>query len=122
MNFAKEYDATVIVFEHLTNLKPEKGTKSHRLNRKLGYWLKARIFKYTRYKALHAGILTSRVNPKYTSVRCPYCGFVTIERYTPGQKRGVKLARCTNCKTRDVNSDFVGSLGIGTKFRLRYTA
>jgi IS605 OrfB family transposase len=122
VNFAKEHGAIVIVFEHLTNLKPEKGTKSHWLNRKLGYWLKARIFKYTRYKALHAGILTSRVNPKHTSARCPYCGYLTIIRYTPGQRKGVKLARCTNCGTHGVNSDFVGSLGIGTKFRLRYTA
>ena len=47
VNFAKEYDATVIVFEHLTNLKPEKGTKSHRLNRKLGYWLKKRGYSNT---------------------------------------------------------------------------
>jgi IS605 OrfB family transposase len=122
VNFAKEHGATVIVFEHLTNLKPEKGAKSHWLNRKLGYWLKARIFEYNQYKALHASILTSRVNPKYTSARCPYCGYLTIKRYTPSHKRGVKLARCTNCRTHGVNSDFVGSMGIGAKFRLRYAA
>jgi IS605 OrfB family transposase len=122
VNFAKDHGATVIVFEHLENLKPEKGTRSHRMNRRLGHWVKARIFNYTQYKALHAGILTSRVSPRNTSSKCPYCGFLAIERYTPGKIGGVKLARCTNCGVGGMNSDFVGSLGIGRTFILRQKA
>ena len=122
VNFAKDHGATVIVFEHLENLKPEKGTRSHRMNRKLGHWVKARIFNYTQYKALHAGILTSRVSPRNTSSKCPYCGFLAIERYTPGKIGGVKLTRCTNCGVGGMNSDFVGSLGIGRTFILRQKA
>jgi IS605 OrfB family transposase len=122
VNFAKKHGAAVIVFEHLENLKPEKRTRSHWLNRKLGHWVKARIFRYTRYKALHAGILTARVSPRDTSSRCPYCGFLAIERYTPGKPGGVKLARCTNCGVGDINSDFVGSLGIGRTFIFKQKA
>jgi IS605 OrfB family transposase len=120
VDFAASHGAKVIVFEHLDNLKPEKGTKSHWLNRKLGHWVKGRVFRYTQYKGLHAGIVTSRVSPKGTSSRCPYCGYHTIERYTPGKERGVDLARCTNCGIRDINADFIGTLGIGRNFRLKH--
>jgi len=123
-NFAKHYGAKVIVFEHLNNLKPSKGTKSHWLNQKFIFWVKGRIFRYTQYKALHIGIITCRVTPKETSSRCPYCGFLTIVRYNKDKNekeiKGVDLAKCTNCKTHDVNSDFIGSLGIGRNFRLKH--
>jgi IS605 OrfB family transposase len=120
INFAKDHEAKIIVFEYLDNLKPEKGTKSHWLNRKLGHWVKGRIFRYTQYKGLHVGIVTSRVSPKNTSARCPYCGFLSIERYTPGKEQGVDLARCTNCGKQGVNADFLGALGIGLNFRLKH--
>ncbi|HBC93066.1 MAG TPA: transposase [Pelotomaculum sp.] len=120
VNFTKDHKAKIIVFEYLDNLKPEKGTKSHWLNRKLGYWVKGRIFRYTQYKGLHVGIVTSRVSPKNTSARCPYCGFLSIERYTPGKEKGVDLARCTNCGVKGVNADFIGTLGIGLNFRLKH--
>lgn len=113
VNFAKEHGAKIIVFEHLGNLRPSKGTRSHWLNQKLGYWIKGRTFRYSQYKALHEGIITCRVSPKYTSSRCPYCGFKAIERYG-------SLARCSNCKTHGVNSDFIGTLGIGRNFRLKH--
>lgn len=122
VEFARHHGARIIVFEHLGNLKPEKGIKSRRLNQKLGYWVKGRIFRYSQYKALHQGIITSRVNPKNTSKRCPYCGMLTIERYNPGNRceAGNDLAWCTNCNTHDINADFIGTLGIGLNFRLRY--
>jgi len=124
VDFAKIHGAEIIVFEHLNSLRPSKGTKSHRLNQKFILWVKGRIFRYTRYKALHEGIVTCRVSPKETSSRCPYCGFPTIVRYNKGKNgeetKGVDLAKCTNCGVRDVNSDFIGSLGIGRNFRLKY--
>lgn len=124
VDFAGHHGAKIIVFEHLDNLKPSRGTKSHWLNRKLGHWVKGRIFRYTQYKALHAGIITCRVSPKNTSARCPYCGMLTIQRYDKDRNgketKGVDLAKCTNCKVRGVNSDYVGSLGIGTAFRLKH--
>lgn len=85
IEFAKKHGAKVIVFEYLDNLKPEKGTKSHYLNQKFNHWVKGRIFRYTQYKGLHAGMVTSRVSPKNTSKRCPYCGQLSMEMYNPRQ-------------------------------------
>jgi IS605 OrfB family transposase len=124
VNFARHHGAKIIVFEYLDSLKPSKGTKPHWLNQKFIFWVKGRIFRYTQYKALHEGIVTCRVSPRDTSSRCPYCGMLTIQRYNKDQNGketgGVDLAKCTNCKVHDVNSDFVGSLGIGTAFRLKH--
>jgi len=124
VDFAKHHEAKIIVFEYLGNLKPSKGTKSRYLNRRFNHWVKGRIFRYTQYKALHEGIITCRVSAKNTSTRCPYCGMLTIQRYNKGQSgkksSGVDLTRCANCGVRDVNSDFVGSLGIGAAFRLKH--
>lgn len=122
IKMAETFGAKIIVFEYLNNLKPEKGIKSRWLNSKLGYWVKARIFNYTSYKGLHQGIITCRVTPKKTSSRCPYCGFETITRYTLGKPKGVDLAKCDNCGIHGVNSDYIGSLGIGRNFRLKYSA
>jgi putative transposase len=120
VDFAAKHDCKTIVFEHLANLRPSKGTKSHYLNQRFMFWVKGRIVNYTKYKSLHQGIVVNRVTPKNSSRRCPNCGFLTIIRYAQGLKYGVSLAHCTNCKLHDVNSDYVGSLGIGTNFRIRY--
>ncbi|WP_235603263.1 zinc ribbon domain-containing protein [Thermoanaerobacter sp. YS13] len=124
VEFAETHDAKIIVFEYLDSLGPSKGTKSHRINQRFIFWVKGRIYRYVRYKALHEGIVTCRVSPKKTSSRCPYCGFLNIVRYNKGKNRentrSVDLAKCTNCGIHDVNSDFIGSLGIGRNFRLKY--
>lgn len=123
VDFALHYSVKTIVFEHLGNLKPQKGTRSRWLNSKFNYWVKGRIFRYSQYKGLHSGIVTSRVSPKNTSKRCPYCGQLTIQRYNPGKKKtGVDLAWCTSCDTYGFNSDFVGSVGVGTTFRRKHCA
>jgi IS605 OrfB family transposase len=120
VDLAAQHGAKIIVFEHLKNLRPEKGTRSHRMNQKLGYWVKGRIFQYTQYKALHQGIIVSRVSPRDTSRRCPDCGFLSIERYLPGKPHGVTLAQCSNCSTHGVHADWLATRNIGQKFRLRY--
>ena len=66
--FAQEHEASILVFEHLGNLKPEKGKYSRRGNQKRAFWMKGRIFKYTKYKAYNVGILTSRVSPRIRAV------------------------------------------------------
>jgi IS605 OrfB family transposase len=100
VEFAKIHVAKIIVFEYLDDLKPSKGTKSHQLNQKFIFWVKGRIFRYTKYKALHEGVITCRVSSKETSSRCPYCGFPTIVRYNKGKSgmetEGADLAKCTN--------------------------
>jgi IS605 OrfB family transposase len=74
-NFAHQHGATVIVFEHLGNLRPEKGKYSRRSNSKRQYWLKSRVYLRTKDKAVNDyGILTVRVSPKGTSRMFSYDG------------------------------------------------
>ncbi|WP_205664679.1 zinc ribbon domain-containing protein [Ammonifex thiophilus] len=124
VDFAALHGAKIIVFENLRNFRPEKGTRSHRLNQKLGYWLRrGRIVRYTEYKALHAGVLVVRVSPANTSRRCPLCGELSIERYTPGRENGNKLARCTACgKVKDVSADFLATENIFDRFLCVYAS
>jgi transposase len=123
VQFAQEYGASVLVFEHLGNLKPEKGKYSRRGNQKRAFWMKGRIFKYSKYKAYNVDILTSRVNPQDTSRTCYKCGS-PVARYNEGEKpegyqMGAPLCKCTVC-TRNDNADRNASLQIGNKFFARY--
>jgi IS605 OrfB family transposase len=123
VQFASSHSASVLVFEHLGNLKPEKGKYSRRSNRKRAFWMKGRIFKYTKYKAYNAGILTSRVNPKDTSRTCAKCGS-PVARYNEGEKpegyqMGAPLVYCKTCGMRG-NSDRNASLKIGNRLFERF--
>jgi putative transposase len=101
VQFAKEYGATILVFEHLGNLKPAKGKYSHRGNAKRAYWMKGRIFSYAKYKAWNEEIITSRVSPRNTSHECVCCRSLVAryeagapaEGYTPG----APLVLCQAC-------------------------
>src|SRR5262249_47596044 len=66
VQFAKDQGASILVFEHLGKLRPEKGKYSRRGNSKRAFWMKGRIFQYAKYKAYNEGIITSRVNPRNT--------------------------------------------------------
>lgn len=123
VDFAIEHHASTIVFEHLGNLGPQKGKRSRRLNQRYMFWVKGKIVKYTDYKAKHRTMMVNCVSPKDTSRTCPYCGFKSIIRYTESTKKsyGVELAHCVNCKTHGVNSDFIGSLGVGRNFRIKHS-
>lgn len=123
VDFAVQHGARVIVFENLKSFRPEKGTRSHRLNQKLGYWLRGRVVRYAEYKALHAGVLVVAVSPVNTSRRCPLCGELSIERYAPGKENGKKLARCTACgKVKDVSAYFLASKNIFNRFLCVYAS
>ena len=123
VQFAKQHDATILAFEHLGNLKPAKGKYSHRGNSKRAFWMKGRIFKYSKYKAYNAGILTSRVNPRNTSRECACCHSLVArfeegkpaEGYTPG----APLVACTQCGMKG-NADRNASLVIGQRLVERY--
>jgi len=123
VQFAKAHGATVLVFEHLGNLKPEKGKYSRRGNSKRAFWMKGRILRYAKYKAYHEGILTSRVNPRNTSRECARCYGVVV-RYQQGQPAqgytpGVPLVLCPQCAMKG-NADRNASLVIGQRLIARY--
>ena len=119
VQFAAEHHASILVFEHLGNLKPEKGKYSRRGNSKRAYWMKGRIFRYAKYKAWNAdGIITCRVNPRNTSRQCHRCHSL-VSRYTAGQPErgytpGASLVLCEACRMRD-HADRNASLVIGQR-------
>ncbi len=123
VQFAKAHQATILVFEHLGNLKPAKGKYSHRSNSKRAFWMKGRIFSYARYKAYHAGILTSRVSPRNTSQECAHCHSL-VARYEEGKPAegytsGAPLVSCAQCGMAG-NADRNASLVIGQRLISRY--
>jgi putative transposase len=123
VQFAVEHGATILVFEHLGNLKPEKGKYSRRGNSKRAFWMKGRIFKYAKYKAWGERIITSRVNPRNTSRECARCHRL-IARYHAGQPAsgytpGASLVLCPGCQMQG-HADRNASLVIGQRLIARY--
>jgi len=123
VQFASAHSATILVFEHLGNLKPEKDKYSKRSNSKRAFWMKGRIFNYSKYKAYNAGILTSRVSPRNTSRECACCGGM-VARYAEGQAAegytsGAPLVYCETCGMKG-NADRNASLMIGNRLFARF--
>ncbi len=123
VEFAQAQGASILVFEHLANFKPEKGKYSRRANSKRSYWLRGKIFKYAKYKAYNEGIVTSRVNPRNTSRDCARCG-APIARYSAGKPAegyvpGAPLMYCPNCQKHE-NADRNASIVIGKRLLARY--
>jgi IS605 OrfB family transposase len=124
VEFAQEYGASIIVFEHLGKFKPERGKYSRRANSKRAYWLRGRIFRYAKYKAWEYGMITSRVNPRDTSRKCSICG-KDIARHgemdnPEGYRPGAPLFTC-KCGNKG-NADLNAARNVAKKFFLRYTA
>jgi len=122
VQFAQEQAATILVFEHLGNLKPEKGKYSRRGNSKRAFWMKGRIFIYAKYKAWNEKIITSRVNPRNTSRECHRCHHLVI-RYNAGQPMegytpGASLVLCEHCSMQG-HADRNASLVIGQRLIAR---
>lgn len=123
VQFAKAHEASILVFEHLGNLKPDKGTYSRRGNSKRAFWMKGRIFQCAKYKAWNAGIITSRVNPRNTSRECARC-HAKVARYSQGQPAegytpGAPLVYCAACAMSG-NADRNASIVIGQRLITRY--
>ena len=123
VHFAQEQGATILVFEHLGKLQPEKGKYSRRGNSKRAFWMKGRIFFYAKYKAWNEGMITSRVNPRNTSRQCTRC-HAPIIRYAWGQPEegyttGAPLMLCPACGLRG-HADRNASGCIGQRLITRY--
>ncbi len=123
VQFAKAHGATILVFEHLGKLRPEKGKYSRRGNSKRAFWMKGRIFRYAKYKAWNEGILTSRIHPRNTSRECARCHTPVI-RYAAGQPiegytAGAPLVLCPACGMAG-HADRNASLVIGRRLLVRY--
>ncbi len=124
VQFAQRHQASILVFEHLGHFKPQKGKYSKRGNEKRSYWLRGKIFNYTKYKAWNeGGLITCRVSPRNTSRECARCGSL-VARYDAGKPvegycPGAPLMYCANCRARD-NADRNASIVIGKRLLARY--
>jgi IS605 OrfB family transposase len=124
IQFAREYQASILVFEHLGHFRPHKGKYSKRGNEKRSYWLRGKIYHYSQYKAWNEhGIITCRVSPRNTSRECARCDALVArydtaspaEGYTPG----APLVYCASCTMRG-NADRNASIVIGKRLLARY--
>ncbi len=123
VQFAKEHQASIVVFEHLGHFKPQKGKYSRRGNEKRSYWLRGKIFKDSKYKAWNEGIVTCRVSPRNTSRECARCGAL-VARYDTGKPAegytaGAPLVYCPQCQMRG-NADRNAAIVIGKRLLARY--
>jgi IS605 OrfB family transposase len=122
VEFAKEHQASILVFEHLGHFSPHKGKYSRRSNEKRSYWLRGKIYNYSKYKAWNSGILTCRVSRRNTSRECARCGALVARydaaspaQYTPG----APLVYCPHCHMRG-NAERNASIVIGKRLFDRY--
>ena len=66
-----------IVLEDLTDIKPRF---SKTLNRRISIWPRRKLHQIIEYKAAWLGIPVVKVNPRYSSRRCPVCGRINDSR------------------------------------------
>ena len=70
LSFAKGHESA-IVLEDLTGIRYKKGKD---LNRRLSMWPRRELHRIIEYKAEDKGIPIIKVDPSYSSRRCPICG------------------------------------------------
>jgi len=119
VEFAKDNNCKIIVFEHLDNLKPEKGSRSRYLNSKLMYWLKGSIYRKTYYKARWDGIWTTRVNPRNTSKLCNRHNEIFHYSKVYGTRRPTQSSFVCDVCSYEADADFNACVNIARRFYSR---
>jgi len=76
VKFAEEQSAA-IVLEDLAGMRSEW---SKELNRRLSLWPRRKLHQIIEYKAAWRGIPVMKVDPRYSSRRCPICGRIQHSR------------------------------------------
>ncbi len=82
VRFAEE-KGSEIVLEDLRGIKPQF---SKELRRRLSLWPRRMLHQYIEYKAAWKGIQVVKVNPRYSSRRCPICGRIQYSRMDTRKK------------------------------------
>ncbi len=76
LSFAKSH-RSVIVLEDLTGIRHKK---SRDMNRRLSLWPRRELHRIIEYKAEDDGIPIIKVDPRYSSKKCPICGSIQHSR------------------------------------------
>ena len=66
-----ENNKSSIILEDLTGIRPDKGKA---FNRRISMWPRRKLHQIIEYKAAWKGIPVVKVDPRYSSRRCPACG------------------------------------------------
>jgi putative transposase len=76
LSFAEER-RSMIVLENLNGIKPHRDKK---LNRRISMWPRRKLHQIIEYKAAWRGIPVAKVDPRYSSRKCPVCGRIQDSR------------------------------------------
>jgi putative transposase len=113
------YPGCVLLFERLRKIKPGKGSKSQRMNRRRANQLRGKIREHAKDKAYVQQVVTVEVNPHGTSQYCSRCGALGERFSSRGGKRIVenwgKLFFCPVCHY-EANADFNASVNVHRSF------
>lgn len=110
--FAKKYNADVIVFEYLNNMKVPKGFfGAKRLRFKLRFWRKKAIQNKCEEMAHYIGVKIRRVNPKNTSALA-FDGSGKV-------KRNHKKDLCTFTTGKQYHADLNASYNIAARYFIK---
>jgi len=103
---AEKENINTIVLEDLS-LSPEEKNAL-----KFPKWNYYQLQTFIEQKAKEKGINVKKINPAYTSQRCPECGFVAFIKDMVRPKRDLFI--CPKCGFKE-HADYVGALNIGTE-------
>ena len=76
LSFA-EKQRSMIVLEDLRGIRPRKNKD---LNRRISIWPRRKLHQIIEYKAAWQGIPVVKVDPRYSSRKCPVCGRIQDSR------------------------------------------
>jgi putative transposase len=76
LSFAEE-QRSAVVLEDLRGIRPKL---DRQLNRRLSMWPRRKLHQIIEYKAAWKGIPIIKVNPRYSSRKCPMCGRIQDSR------------------------------------------
>jgi putative transposase len=113
------YPGCILLFERLRKIKPGKGSKSRRMNRRRSNQLRGKINQYAREKAYLHQIVTVETNAHGTSQYCSRCG-AKGERFScqNGSRITVKWGKLFFCPVchYEANADFNASVNVHHSF------
>jgi len=108
--FKENKEVKTVVCENLKNLKKEKkGKWSKKVNRRFNLWLYGLTLFRLSTRAEQENVSLVKVNPSYTSQRCPVCG------HTEKENRKAERFKCLQCGYEG-DADHVGALNILSRF------
>jgi len=113
------YPGCILLFERLRKIKPGKGSKSRRMNRRRANQLRGKINQQAKDKAYLQQVVSVEVNAHGTSQYCSRCG-AKGERFSSrnGQRIAVKWGKLFVCPVchYEANADFNASVNVHHSF------